>query len=242
MAFINGNEVLFSPVVTIGAGGSGDKLYRHDLRLFGDWYSSQFEIFITIFNTDPTDYTIEEDIDIDDEGQEYPLGIDISKLNFLPKDKWIPCTGCYGTMEGDFGDNCAYAIRISSSGSPCAEVAFNDVQYRIAGTVHYGESRPIYDNDTTEITDTVTEICAVSVAGGSADLSNYYTKSEVDDKFEGQQGLLNDFNTDIANLFTQVGEISTALDEIIALQDYYTGATFDELHEYATEVAEGGVE
>ena len=32
--------------------------------------------------------------------------------------------------------------------------------------------------------------------------------------------------------------LSSALDEIIALQDYYTGATFDELHEYATTVKE----
>lgn len=39
-----------------------------------------------------------------------------------------------------------------------------------------------------------------------------------------------------------IGNISTALDEIIALQNYYTGATFDELHEYATNVAEGGTQ
>lgn len=40
----------------------------------------------------------------------------------------------------------------------------------------------------------------------------------------------------------QLGSLDTALDEIIALQDYYTGATFDELHEYATNVAEGGTQ
>ena len=39
-----------------------------------------------------------------------------------------------------------------------------------------------------------------------------------------------------------IGDIETALDEIIALQDYYTGATFDELHEYAINVAEGGAQ
>lgn len=36
-----------------------------------------------------------------------------------------------------------------------------------------------------------------------------------------------------------LGNIGTALDEIIALQDYYTGATFDELHEYARGKVEG---
>ena len=40
----------------------------------------------------------------------------------------------------------------------------------------------------------------------------------------------------------QLGSLDTALDEIIALQDYYAGATFDELHEYAVNVAQGGTQ
>ena len=54
--------------------------------------------------------------------------------------------------------------------------------------------------------------------------------------------MLGDVNTDIAELFRRVGDIDSALDEVIALQDYYTGATFDELHEYAEEVKQGGAE
>lgn len=38
----------------------------------------------------------------------------------------------------------------------------------------------------------------------------------------------------------RIGDIDTALDEIIALQEYYTGATFDELHAYATDLKGGG--
>ena len=49
-----------------------------------------------------------------------------------------------------------------------------------------------------------------------------------------------DISTIESYIDSKLGDISTALDEIIALQDYYTGATFDELHEYATDVAEGG--
>lgn len=37
-----------------------------------------------------------------------------------------------------------------------------------------------------------------------------------------------------------IGEIGAALEAVIELQDYYTGATFDELHEYAQGVASGG--
>lgn len=44
----------------------------------------------------------------------------------------------------------------------------------------------------------------------------------------------------IGALESAMGDISTALDEIIALGEFYTGETFDELHEYAQSVAEGG--
>jgi hypothetical protein len=43
-------------------------------------------------------------------------------------------------------------------------------------------------------------------------------------------------------LDTRLGSLDTALDEILALQEYYTGATFDELHEYATNIVNGGGE
>ena len=39
-----------------------------------------------------------------------------------------------------------------------------------------------------------------------------------------------------------LGDVSSILDEIIALQDFYTGGTFDELHTYAQSVANGGAE
>lgn len=45
-----------------------------------------------------------------------------------------------------------------------------------------------------------------------------------------------------AYIDTQLGEVDKALDEVIALQDYYTGSTFNELHEYAQSVANGGAE
>jgi hypothetical protein len=35
-------------------------------------------------------------------------------------------------------------------------------------------------------------------------------------------------------------EFGKTLDEIIALQEYYTGATFDDLHAYATNLKGGG--
>jgi hypothetical protein len=38
----------------------------------------------------------------------------------------------------------------------------------------------------------------------------------------------------------RIGDIEIALDEIIALQEYYTGATFDDLHAYATDLKGGG--
>lgn len=46
--------------------------------------------------------------------------------------------------------------------------------------------------------------------------------------------------TKIGALESAMGDVSTALDEIIALGEFYTGATFDELHEYALNVAKGG--
>ena len=46
----------------------------------------------------------------------------------------------------------------------------------------------------------------------------------------------------ITALEQNIGGIEEVLDEIIALQDYYTGATFDELHEYAKEVKQGGTQ
>ena len=51
------------------------------------------------------------------------------------------------------------------------------------------------------------------------DLTNHYDKDEID---------------------AMIGDISTALDEILALQAYYTGDTFEELHEYAQNVIGGG--
>lgn len=38
----------------------------------------------------------------------------------------------------------------------------------------------------------------------------------------------------------RIGDISAALDEVLALQEFYTGDTFDELHEYADGVIAGG--
>lgn len=47
-------------------------------------------------------------------------------------------------------------------------------------------------------------------------------------------------NAVIEDLAGAIGDIDSALDAIIELQNYYTGATFDELHEYAQGVASGG--
>jgi DNA-binding ferritin-like protein len=43
-------------------------------------------------------------------------------------------------------------------------------------------------------------------------------------------------------LDNRIGDIDTALDEVLALQEYYTGATFDQIHEYAEGVIAGGAE
>lgn len=48
-------------------------------------------------------------------------------------------------------------------------------------------------------------------------------------------GVLTDFNNN-------VGDLEEVLSNIIALQDYYTGATFNELHAYAEAIEQGGVE
>lgn len=63
------------------------------------------------------------------------------------------------------------------------------------------------------------------------------------DKINEVRADLNEIHQDLVELQDFVtSELGDVLDEIIALQDYYTGATFDELHEYATNVAEGGVQ
>ena len=55
--------------------------------------------------------------------------------------------------------------------------------------------------------------------------------------------MTDDFKNQIKSYVDQqLGEIDTVLDEIIALQDFYTGSTFDELHTYAQSVASGGAE
>ena len=65
-------------------------------------------------------------------------------------------------------------------------------------------------------------------------LKNFKPAIDTDDL---KEEIISDVNSLIEE---QIGDMETAIDEILALQEYYTGATFDELHDYATNVAQGG--
>jgi hypothetical protein len=56
------------------------------------------------------------------------------------------------------------------------------------------------------------------------------------------QNLVNSLNALYEDFNQNVGDLEATLDEIIALQDYYTGATFDELHAYAEAIEQGGAQ
>ena len=92
-------------------------------------------------------------------------------------------------------------------------------------------------------------------AGRYAELANEakgYAETYANESYEHEQAAAQsvveaqavaDRLADLMESFnTNVGNLEGVLDEIIALQDYYTGATFDELHEYAMNVAEGGTQ
>lgn len=63
-----------------------------------------------------------------------------------------------------------------------------------------------------------------NASGGNVDLSNYYTKGEVDEKIDNLANTVGDFNDDISNLYDTkadksyvdglMGDIETALDEL----------------------------
>lgn len=65
------------------------------------------------------------------------------------------------------------------------------------------------------------------------------TLKELADALGNDKNFSTTVMTKIGALESAMGDVSTALDEIIALGEFYTGATFDELHEYAEAVKEG---
>jgi hypothetical protein len=74
-----------------------------------------------------------------------------------------------------------------------------------------------------------------NVGSGSADLSNYYTKTEVDDKVGDLANTVGDFNDDISDLYTKKAD-KTYVDELVGDID----SALTELHNYARALIEGG--
>jgi hypothetical protein len=74
-----------------------------------------------------------------------------------------------------------------------------------------------------------------NVSGGSVDLSDYYTKDEVDKKIDNLADVIGDFNDDISNLY-KIKADETYVDGLVG--DINSALT--ELHNYAQALIEGG--
>ena len=144
-------------------GGSGNtptpttsKLYRHDLKFYGDNWSSLVEIYITIINSDPTNYTQDERWEYDPEDEvEYPVSISFSEMPYLPKNAYIQCTGNHGDSAGGYQDVAVSAVRLIDMGG------YYDMEvcgyHRWDDTI-FLDDQYIRDGDITDIQDTVTEL------------------------------------------------------------------------------------
>ena len=125
------------------------KLYRHDLKLSGDAWSSMSEIFITIINSDPTNYTRDEEW-LEDEGS--PKGIPFSEMPYLTPNAYIQCTGNYGDSAGDYGDMAVSAVKLNKELGRLRVYGYHRIESSI-----FSENY-IFEGDITDIQDTVTEL------------------------------------------------------------------------------------
>lgn len=86
-------------------------IYRHDIAIVAEWYSYITYIYLTIYNTDPTDYS--HYVQYDESEQPIPLTAD--DFPFLAS---VPtnCQGSWSSADGMGADNIAQRVALTENG------------------------------------------------------------------------------------------------------------------------------
>lgn len=144
-------------------------------------------------------------------------------------------SGVYVLGEGSYIVHSELSDEFNVEYASLASVGFNSMGDSILTIIdsQYGHIKHIYTGEDESTGVPFAEISTLNVTQLANKLITYKISETSTNNYIPTAKAVYDFVT------SSLGDISTALDEILELQDFYTGATFDELHEYAQSIKEG---